>query len=239
MIPKTIHFFWLGSKKMPKLAIKCIDSWKKYCPDFEIKRWNEENYDFLKDDYMKQAFLAKKWGFATDYARLDVVYNYGGIYVDTDVEIIKPFTPLLNHRFFASLQAPGDVNTGQGFGAERNHPLLRELMDDYKNYSFLDKNGKHNLTTCPVIQTRFLTKEYHMISERMYPLVQNLKNGVTIYPYEYFDPMYRVGKERKCKIYLTPNTFSIHHYMQSWVPWREVQLVRIKYLLSLLTFHRL
>ena len=232
MIPKTIHYFWLGSNKMPKLAIKCIDSWKKYCPDFEIKLWNEDNYDFSKNKYMYQAYQTKKWGFVPDYARLDILYQYGGIYLDTDVEIIRPLTPLLNNHFYAGLRYVGELALGLGFGSEAQHPLLKEFMDDYNNYSFFDQFGNTNLTSAPVIQTQFLTKNYEMVFESGRQEVQHLKNNVTLYPYEYFDPIYKKGKEWKARPHLTLNTFSIHHYMQSWVPWHVVQLARIRFLLS-------
>ena len=90
MIPKKIHYFWIGGNPKPESVLYCIDSWKKYCPDYEIIEWNESNYDFTKNEYMRQAYEAKKWAFVTDYARLDVIYKYGGIYLDTDVELIKP-----------------------------------------------------------------------------------------------------------------------------------------------------
>ena len=94
MIPKTIHYCWIGGNPLPESAKKCIKSWKKYCPDYKIVEWNESNYDFTRVPYMKEALQAKKWGFAPDYARLDIVYTHGGIYLDTDVEIVKPFDPL-------------------------------------------------------------------------------------------------------------------------------------------------
>lgn len=234
MISPIIHYFWLGKKKLPKMTIKCIDSWKRFCPDFEIKQWNESNYDFTKQSYMKQAFEAKKWGFVPDYARIDVIYQYGGIYLDTDVEILKPLTALQNNHFFASTTYPGEINLGQGFGAEANHPLLQELMEDYNHYSFRDEYGKINLTPSPTIQTKYLTTHYNMVSQKGYNAIQKLKNDVTIYPYEYFDPLYFDESNLRATIHLTTNTYSIHHYMNSWVPLHKKLLCRIKSTLSLL-----
>ena len=117
MIPKVIHYCWFGGNTKPASVLKCIESWKKYCPDYEIREWNEENFPVGDNLYCKQAYEAKKWAFATDYARLVIVYNNGGIYLDTDVEVIKPLDDLLNHKFFIGRQQGFQVNTGSGFGA--------------------------------------------------------------------------------------------------------------------------
>ena len=118
MIPKKIHYCWIGGNPLPELAIKCIESWKKYCPDYEIIEWNEKNYDFRKNQFMREAYDEKKWGFVPDYARLDIIYEHGGIYLDTDVEIIKPLDSLLKEQGFAGMEQPGIVALGLGFGAE-------------------------------------------------------------------------------------------------------------------------
>ena len=119
-IPKIIHYCWVGNSEKPKSVLKCIESWKKFCPGYEIKEWNESNYDFSKNEYMRQAYEAKKWGFVPDYARLDIIYNYGGIYLDTDVEIIKPFPKIVD---------------GNGFmGFERRHFLGTAVLAAEKGY---------------------------------------------------------------------------------------------------------
>ena len=128
MIPKKIHYCWIGGNPLPELAIKCIESWKKYCPDYEIIEWNEKNYDFRKNQFMREAYDEKKWGFVPDYARLDIIYEHGGIYLDTDVEIIKPLDSLLKEQGFAGMEQPGIVALGLGFGAEPKLPLIKELM---------------------------------------------------------------------------------------------------------------
>ena len=221
MIPPKIHYCWLGSGTMPELAIKCIDSWKRFCPDFEIVLWNENNYDFTKNKYMKQALDAKKWGFVPDYARLDIIYQHGGIYLDTDVEVIKSLTPLLDNHFFAGLQSSGEVNLGQGFGAEPGHPLLKDFMDDYDNYSFYDEQGKINLTPSPIIQSRFLAKTYNMVLGC--DTIQHLKNGTTIYPQNYFDPLYVAPKDIKPKIHFlrTVTSSSNHEPLFNRLPGRR------------------
>ena len=105
MIPKKIHYCWVGGNSKPPLVKKCIQSWKKYCPDYEIIEWNESNYDISKNIYMKQAYEAKKWAFVTDYMRLDIIYEHGGIYLDTDVELIKNIDDLLSNEAFAGIES--------------------------------------------------------------------------------------------------------------------------------------
>ncbi len=196
---------------MPPLAEKCIASWRKYCPDYEIIRWDESNYDFAKHPYMKQAFEAKKWGFVPDYARLDIVWQYGGIYLDTDVEVIKSLDDLLSERFYAGFETDEFVNLGGGFGAEAGHHLLREIMDDYDNYSFVNPDGSLNLLPSPQIQSRFLRRHYDLQNDT--GKIQHLNDSIAIYPEEYLCPL-RFGTKH---LLITDNTYSIHHYCSSWM----------------------
>ena len=208
MIPKKIHYCWVGGKPLPDSAKKCIQSWKKYCPDYEIIEWNEQNYDFSKVPYMKEAYEAKKWGFVPDYARLDIVYTHGGIYLDTDVEIVKSFDPLLELQGFAGFQDAKQVNFGQGFGAEARNPVLKALMDSYAEFSFLQQDGTPDLTPSPRLNTDTLTERCGLRPENSY---QEL-NGLTVFPSEYFCPKsFDDGVLRKTK-----NTYSIHHFDASW-----------------------
>ena len=210
MIPKKIHYCWLGSKNLPPLAEKCLASWKKYCPDYEIILWNEENYDFTKHPYMKQALEAKKWGFVPDYARLDIIYQHGGIYLDTDVEIVKNIDELLKNDFYAGFESEEWVNLGLGFGAIPGHPLLKEMMDNYDNYSFIKDNGELNLLPSPVIQTKFLRTK-GLVNDN--GQVQCIGDAV-ILPKSLLFPeciglnRYKIVKE----------TYSIHHCAASWMP---------------------
>ena len=210
MIPKKIHYCWLGGNPLPPLAKKCIASWKKYCPDYEIILWNEENYDFQKHPFMAKAYQEKKWAFVTDYARLDIVYTYGGIYLDTDVELLRSPEALLYHSLFMGFENPKYVATGLGFGATEKHPLVKQLRDDYDNITF----SPDNIIPCPIIQTRTLQS---LGLQDDTGKVQFLDNRVAIYPAEYFCP--RNGCFNRYK--LTPNTYSIHHFAASWMPKSE------------------
>lgn len=212
MIPKKIHYCWLGGGKFSAMEEKCLASWRKYCPDYEIIRWDESNYDFTIHPYMRQALEAKKWGFVPDYARLDIVHKHGGIYLDTDVELVRTLDDLLSNKCFMGFESPYFVALGLGFGAEAGHPLLQEMMQDYDNYSFITPEGKLNMLPSPKIQTELLKK--HGLKEYD-GRIQTINGDVTVYPTEYFSPRSLVTKQ----VTLTENTFSIHLGHGSWQPW--------------------
>lgn len=207
MIPKKIHYCWFGGKELPKEAKKCIESWKKYCPDYEIIQWNETNYDINKNQYVKYTYENKKYAFLTDYVRLDVIYNEGGIYLDTDVELLKSLDDLLNCDGYMGMEQVGRVNTGQGFGAIKGHPFIKENKTFYEEYNFLDESGKFKKIICVDITTDMLRK-YGMKKEN---IIQDIY-GIKIYPVEYFCPKL-MGTN---KIKITNNTYSIHKFEASW-----------------------
>ena len=139
MIPKTIHYCWFGRNPKPALAQKCIQSWKKHCPDYTIMEWNEDNYDISSAPlYVRQAYEARKWAFVTDYVRLHVVHDHGGIYMDTDVELKKNPDALLEYSAYFGFEDGQYVNTGLGFGAIPGHPFLKEIMADYEGIPFIN-----------------------------------------------------------------------------------------------------
>lgn len=208
MIPKKIHYCWVGGNPLPESVKKCIKSWKKRCPDYEIIEWNETNYDFSSVPYMREAYEEKKWGFVPDYARLDIVYTHGGIYLDTDVEIIRPLDPLLKLQGFAGFQDETQVALGLGFGAEAGNPVLKILMDSYRDLHFRQPDGSCDLTPSPTLNTRTLVEKCGL---RPADSLQAL-DGMTVFPSEYFCPKsFDDGVVRKTK-----NTYSIHHFDASW-----------------------
>lgn len=210
MIPKKIHYCWIGGNPLPASAKKCIASWKKYCPDYEIIEWNETNYDFTKNQYMKEALEAKKWGFVPDYARLDIIYQYGGIYLDTDVEIIKSLDSLLENKGFAGFESEQYVNFGQGFGAEAGNSVIKKLMESYDNLRFVNEDGTLNMIASPAHNTEALIECGLKIENEK----QIVEDCFTIYPIDYFCPKsYYDGIIRK-----TDNTYSIHHFDATWFP---------------------
>ena len=204
-IPKKIHYFWFGGNPIPELESRCIDSWKKMCPDYEIIRWDESNYDIHQNKYMEQAYKAKKWGFVPDYARLDIIYKYGGIYLDTDVEIVKNFDELLGLSCFAGFESKKNVALGLGFGAVVGNQMIKTLRDDYDTREFIAEDNKFNLTPSPAIQTEVLLK-YGLKLNNEFQQIQDM----TILPAECFSP------DNNMVLHLTENTFSIHHFSGSW-----------------------
>ncbi len=152
LIPKKIHYCWFGKKEIPQEFQRYIDGWKQKCPDFEVIQWDENNYDITKSLYMKEAYEQKRWGFVPDYVRLDIIYSYGGIYLDTDVEIVNLLDPLLCYKAFFSINASLKPNLGNGFGAVKKHPLIKKMRDYYDDFKFILENGEINARPCTEYQ---------------------------------------------------------------------------------------
>ena len=211
MIPKIIHYCWFGRNPKPPLAEKCLDSWKKYCPDYEIKEWNEDSYDLSQAPlYVRQAYEAKKWAFVTDYVRLQVVYEYGGIYLDTDVELVRNPAEFLSSPAFFGFEGDYSIATGLGFGAEKEAGILKELMSDYQDIPFILDNGEMDLSPCPTRNTEvFLRKGLKLDGTS-----QVLDDGTLILSAEYFCPLDNATRILR----KTKNTISIHHFDASWQP---------------------
>jgi mannosyltransferase OCH1-like enzyme len=188
-----------------------MESWQKNCSDYEIIRWDESNYDISKNRYMREAYETKQWGFVPDYARLDIIYNEGGIYLDTDVELLCSLDRVLNDDMFVGFACNFQINLGSGFGALKHHSFIRELRDYYDNIPFRLENGELNKKTCYEYQ--------HPVFKRHGFLLENSfqeKDGVVLYPSEVFSPeMSGLTKN------YTANTISIHHYEYSWASENE------------------
>lgn len=211
MIPKTIHYCWFGRNPKPKLAKKCIKSWKKYCPDYTIIEWNEDNYDISAAPlYVRQAYDAKKWAFVTDYVRLDVIYRSGGIYLDTDVEVLRSLDPFLSNKVYFGLENAQYVATGLGFGAEKGSPILAEMMADYQDIPFILPDGSFDQVTCPVRNTNVLMHHGFQSSG----LEQLLDDTIHIYPKPFFNPW----NVKEARFEFEKDTASIHWYSGSWCP---------------------
>ena len=208
-IPKKIHYCWFGRNPMPPLAETCIASWKKFCPEFEIIQWNEDNYDLAAAPlYVRQAYEAKKWAFVTDYVRLQVVYENGGVYLDTDVELRKPLDSLLAYRAYFGFEGTEWIATGLGFGAEKGCSVLKTMMDDYQQIPFLLEDGSFDTTPCPQRNTRALME----LGLKQDGSCQTLAGDIRILSCKYLcpiDPAYNIKR-------ITPDTLSIHWYSASW-----------------------
>ena len=206
-IPKIIHYCWFGRNNIPDTYKKWMDSWKKFCPDYEIIEWKESNYDIKKNKYMRQAYESGKWGFVPDYARMDIINTYGGVYLDTDVELVKSMDDLLYQDGFFGFQQDDLVNLGHGFGSKKNNDLLIEMMEEYNKQSFILENGDLNMLPSPYYQTKVLVKNGLKLNGNQ----QIIKNNM-IYPEKML-----CGKSIYTFVVNTKSyTHAIHHFDGSW-----------------------
>ncbi|MDE6910512.1 MAG: hypothetical protein K2P44_08615 [Lachnospiraceae bacterium] len=207
-IPQKIHYCWFSGNPMPDYLKRCIETWHFYCPDYEIIRWDESNYDIGKNKYMKQAYEQKKWGFVPDIARLDLLYQYGGIYLDTDVELLKSLDELLYLPGFAGVEKWGNINLGGCSGCMAGNPVIKAMLDFRANETFIDADGEINMTTCGYYETQPLI-EMGFIPNNTVQTIQQF----TIFSSDFFCPYdYMSGK-----ISVNKNTFSIHHFNGGWL----------------------
>lgn len=211
MIPKIIHYCWFGKGKKPKLVKKCIDSWKKYCSDYELIEWNEDNFDIKSNAYTQWCYENKKYAFLSDYVRLFVVYQNGGVYFDTDVELIRNIDGFLNDQAFFGFETgeanvlsskKSKVNSGLAFGSVANGTALQTMLNEYNKLI----DGKHEPVMCPELNTAALVK----LGLKRDGSYQKFPWG-TVYPKEYFNPY---ESTTGC-LNKTKNTVSIHWYMGS------------------------
>lgn len=224
MIPKAIHYCWFGKQKLPEEYKNYMESWRKYCPDFDIVEWNEDNFDVSSNIYCYEAYIAKKWAFVSDFARLKIIYENGGIYLDTDVEIIKPLDDLIQeNKAWIGFQNKEQINTGLGFGAERHNHCIKQMLDIYKDRHFKKIDGNFDLTPCPVFNTIAL-KRYGLKTGKKYCNSIQYLPDMHIYPIYAFNPM----DPDTLKLNVTGNTYSIHHYTASWISPHQKKIRKIK-----------
>lgn len=221
-IPKVIHYCWFGRNPLPESAIKCIESWKKYLPDYEIKEWNESNFDVNAIPYTAQAYQAKKYAFVSDYARFKILYEEGGLYFDTDVEIIRPIKDIVANGPFMGCERDVSevsdvrsigVNPGLGLGVYPGMAVYKEILEKYNTLQFLREDGSPNtFDTVVTIVTEILAGHGLQLTHQIQDCA-----GINIYPKEYFSPKDINTK----KLTITENTHSIHHYDASWAEWYD------------------
>lgn len=215
MIPKRIHYIWFGGSDLTDDARRCINSWHRYCPDYEIVRWDETNFDVNMTQYTREAYESKKWAFVSDYARLWVLVNQGGVYMDTDVELTKPIDFALKHRAFSGFESNRSISTGI-MACEQGFPLFSDLLDDYVNRSFILDDGTLDVTTNVVAITNACLKRGLTLNNKYQQI-----EGFTVYPSDWFCAKSHDTGE----ILLTDNTCAIHHFSGSWLDSVEKSLV--------------
>ncbi len=208
MVPKIIHYCWFGGNPKPDDVKRYIASWKKYCPDYEIREWNESNFDINKNDYCCEAYRAKKWAFVADYARLSVLFKFGGIYMDTDVELVQSFDSLLALDAFMCFEDHDKVSIGT-FGASKASKLVKDFLTAYDNRHFYKENGEFDTTTNLETVTQILHNKYYL---RLNGRQQILHKNIVVFPREKF-----IAKSVNTGwIMSDDSTIAIHHYAGSW-----------------------
>lgn len=209
MIPKKIHYCWFGGKPISEKTKEYIETWKKYCPDYEIIEWNEKNFDVNQNQYCQEAYKAKKWAFVSDYARLKILYEHGGIYMDTDMEIIRPLNDLLQYNWFAGFESEDRIQTGI-LGSEIKNKFIKVLLNDYKRRHFISAKSKYDLSTNVQFITKKLKDDYNIQLNNTY---QIFGNNYVLLPFDYLCcKNYLAGK-----ICITKNSYAIHHFDGSWI----------------------
>ncbi len=214
MIPQMIHYCWFGRGEKPNIVLKCMNSWKKHLPDYELKEWNEDNFDININLFVSQAYKDKNYAFVSDVARAHALFHFGGIYFDTDVEVLKNFGCFLEESFFVGFEEGGYVGTCV-MGAEKGSPLMEEYLDYYDGISYILSDGSKYKNTNVILMTNLLQKKGIKRSNE-YQKTQD----ITIYPRTYFSPYDYINGES----FITEDSYSIHHFAQLWLPLR----VRLK-----------
>lgn len=208
-IPRILHYCWFGRGEKPKKMIKCMKSWSKHLPGYRLQEWNEDNFDLTCSRYVKEAYEAKKYAFVSDYVRLHALYLQGGIYLDTDVEVLRPLDPLLAHEAFSGFEDDKYLQSGT-MGAAQGHPWIGQLLNDYEQRHFLQPDGSYDMTT----NTATISEICRRDGLRLDGLRQTLRGGVVFYPRTYFSPYDYINGGS----YITADSYTIHHFAQSWLP---------------------
>lgn len=207
MIPKKIHYCWFGCNPLPELAQKCITSWKTHCPDYEIIEWNESNFDIACCDYVREAYKLQKWAFVSDVARLYALVTQGGIYMDTDVEVLKSLDAILHYDAVSGFESNTSIPTGL-MACRNGHPLFQELLHEYNGTHFIKEDGTCDMTTNVTRITNICLKYGLKLNNTLQTI-----NGFTLFPKDYFCP-------KDCEtgnLTITDNTYTIHHFDGSWL----------------------
>lgn len=215
-IPKIIHYCWLSEEEYPELIKKCIHSWQEKLPDYEIKLWNTDNFDVNICRYTKEAFQVKKYAFVSDYVRLYALYHEGGIYLDSDIEVLSTFDDLLSDIAFSGFQNNHCV-AAWIFGSEKGNPLFKEFLEYYSDRPFILADGTYDLTPNPLPITEICKKHGLILNGK-----EQLLNGIRIYPVDFFNPYNRANG----KVYITDNTYCIHYYNGAWISEEKKEIMR-------------
>lgn len=222
-IPRVIHYCWFGGKDKPDIVEKCMDSWRKHLSDYEIIEWNEDNFNLHINSYVQEAYTAGKFAFVSDYARVHALYHFGGIYLDTDVEVFKPFDDLLHHESFWGFEQENYIATST-IGAVKGNKLIKRFLDSYEKKNFIKEDDSLDQLTNVAIVTKLL-EDIGLIKNGEY---QELENIGVFYPQTYFSPYDYIN----CRKFINDETYAMHHFYKSWLPAKAQIKSRMKKMLS-------
>ncbi|WP_203287284.1 glycosyltransferase [Metabacillus sp. cB07] len=208
-IPKIIHYCWFGNKEKPEIVKKCINSWRNHLSEYEIIEWNEQNFDVNCNSYTKQAYRLKKYAFVSDYVRVYALYQYGGIYLDTDVEVFKSFDTFLHHQLFWGFEQENYIATST-IGAAKKDTFIKMFLDSYEHKNFKNDDGTLDQITNVAIVSELLSKGGVKLNGKY----QEIEKLGVFYPQTYFSPFDYINY----RIFKTENTYAMHHFYKSWLP---------------------
>lgn len=231
MIPKIIHYCWLSDDAIPEDLLSYIDNWKKIMPEYQFVLWDKERFDINSVDWVKEAYYAKKYAFAADYIRLYAVYNYGGIYLDSDVDVIKSFDPLLHFPYFFGLEFNNRLIEAATFGAEPKNKWIKRCLDYYKDRHFVNNKGAYDQVVLPKIMKSILLDESKPVIHTYMPEIYN-PNLLNVFSWDFFSPKSFYSD----RIVVSDNTFSIHCFKTAWMSpmdrfWRNIKFLARKFFL--------
>lgn len=222
-IPRIIHYCWFGEKEKPDIVKRCIDSWERNLSEYEIKEWNENNFDINCNSYVREAYKFRKFAFVSDYVRVYALYKFGGIYLDTDVEVFRPFDNMLHHDSFWGFEQENYIATST-IGAAKGNKLIKIFLDSYEEKNFMKADGSHDDLTNVAIVTELLKN----IGLKMNGEYQEIEDIGAFYPQTYFSPYDYIN----CRKFITKNTYAMHHFYKSWLPLKVRIKSKIKLTLS-------
>lgn len=229
MIPKIIHYCWLSKDAYPENILKCIESWKTKLPDYEIMLWNLDKSEISSSAWVQEAFAYKKYAFAADYIRLYVLYHYGGIYLDSDVEVLKSFNDLLHLPYFIGLDSCGYIEAAV-LACEPHNPWIKKCLVYYDDRHFVLNDDTLDTKPLPEIMKSILTKNYELVPLNKSLFSYKLDRQLYIHPYTYFSPK----RHDTGIINVKDNSYTIHHYAMSWLPYNVRFFVKVKRILMLI-----
>ena len=224
MIPKIIHLCWMSGDPFPSDIQKCIDSWKRILPDYEIWLWDTKRFDLSTSVWVTEAYDKKKYAFCADYIRMYALFNYGGVYLDSDVEVLRSFNDLLTLPYFIGYESKQYFEAAV-IGAEKGNPFIGDVLAYYKDRHFVKENGSLDIQIMPEVMMNVTNSKWKRVLINEISDFINDPTIINVFPYDWFSPIDSTGKRYVLRV--SKNTYCIHHFASAWVDWRVKLLVKI------------